>query len=85
MSAVYYHNANDFHILTSFAELALFYCPLPEGKTAPNLHFFSAVSDTSAIVHLYEKQFLDSLWPIVHRSPQQEECSMTKTNWIEKV
>ena len=68
-----------------FTELALYYCPLAESKVSPNLHFLAAVSDTSAIIHLFEKQFADSLWPIVFRSPQQEECAQTKTSWIEKV
>lgn len=69
----------------NIVELALYYCPLADSKVEPNLHFFTAVADTSAIVHLFEKQFADSLWPIIVRTPQQSECSQTKASWIEKV
>ena len=36
-----------------------------ESKTIPELYFFDVVGQTNAIIHLFEKQFSDSLIPLV--------------------
>jgi hypothetical protein len=47
-------------------ELGLQAVPIPESKTQqPQVYFFNIVSQANAIIHLVEKQFCDSLLPIV--------------------
>ncbi len=38
---------------------------ISECKTIPELFFFDVVGQTNAIIHLFEKQFSDSLIPLV--------------------
>lgn len=38
---------------------------LSECKTIPELYFFDVVGQTNAIIHLFEKQFSDSIIPLV--------------------
>lgn len=39
--------------------------PLPDAKTQPEIYFFDIVKSCNAIVHLYEKEFVDSLLPLI--------------------
>ncbi|GLH07899.1 Exocyst complex component 5 [Gryllus bimaculatus] len=46
-------------------ELGLQAVPIPETKTPPQIYFFDVVQQCNAAVHLLEKQFNDSLVPLV--------------------
>lgn len=46
-------------------ELGLQSVPIPENKTQPHISFFDVLRQCNAIVHLLEKQFIDSLVPLV--------------------
>nr|CAD7435764.1 unnamed protein product [Timema monikensis] len=46
-------------------DLGLHCVPIPETKTQPQIYFFDVVQQCNAIVHLLEKQFNDSLVPLV--------------------
>ena len=46
-------------------ELGLQAIPIPDQKTPPEIYFFDLVKSCNAIVHLYEKEFLDSLLPLI--------------------
>lgn len=39
--------------------------PLAEPKTEPEIYFFDIVNQANTLFHLFEKQFLDSLIPLV--------------------
>lgn len=47
-------------LIESFSSLTISEC-----KTIPELFFFDVVGQTNAIIHLFEKQFSDSLIPLV--------------------
>lgn len=46
-------------------ELGLQGIPLPDAKQQPEIYFFDVVKSCNAIVHLYEKEFVDSLLPLI--------------------
>jgi len=46
-------------------ELGLQGIPIPDAKTQPSIYFFDVVKSCNAIVHLYEKEFVDSLLPLI--------------------
>jgi len=46
-------------------ELGLQGIPIAEAKSEPVIYFFDVVKSCNAIVHLYEKEFMDSLVPLV--------------------
>lgn len=46
-------------------ELGLQGIPIPEAKNQPQIYFFDVVKSCNAIVHLYEKEFVDSLLPLI--------------------
>lgn len=46
-------------------ELGLQGIPVPETKTQPQIYFFDVVCQSNTVVHLLEKQFSDSLVPLV--------------------
>jgi recyclin-1 len=46
-------------------ELGLQGIPIPEAKNQPEIYFFAVVKSCNAIVHLYEKEFVDSLLPLI--------------------
>lgn len=46
-------------------ELGLQGIPLPDAKAQPEIYFFDIVKSCNAIVHLYEKEFVDSLLPLI--------------------
>ena len=64
-------------------EIGLQGIPLPECKTIPELFFFDVVGQTNAIIHLLEKQFSDSLVPLVVSSPKHADCLTRKKNELE--
>ena len=81
-----------FGILTSYLlhehvnyalEIGLSGIPLPECKTIPELYFFDVVGQTNAIIHLFEKQFSDSLVPLVASTPKHADCLTRKKNELE--
>ena len=48
--------------------------PLPESRSIPEIYFFDVIGQTNAVVHLLEKQFNDSLVPLIAGTPKQAEC-----------
>ncbi|CAB4055796.1 EXOC5 [Lepeophtheirus salmonis] len=83
-----------FNILISFlihehidyaVEIALQGIPLPECKISPELYFFDVIGQANAIVHLLEKQFSDSLVPLVASTPKYDECLQIKKKELEKL
>eukprot|EP00096_Caligus_rogercresseyi_P012842 TRINITY_DN5509_c0_g1_i1.p1 TRINITY_DN5509_c0_g1~~TRINITY_DN5509_c0_g1_i1.p1 ORF type:complete len:437 (-),score=169.96 TRINITY_DN5509_c0_g1_i1:172-1482(-) len=83
-----------FNILVSFLihehidyalEIALQGIPLPECKCPPELYFFDVIGQANAIVHLLEKQFSDSLLPLVSGSTKMEDCISIKKHELEKL
>ena len=64
-------------------EIGLSGIPLPECKTIPELYFFDVVGQTNAIIHLFEKQFSDSLVPLVASTPKHADCLTKKKNELE--
>merc|ERR1719245_656813 len=64
-------------------EIGLQGIPLPECKTIPELYFFDVVGQTNAIIHLFEKQFSDSLVPLVASTPKHADCLTRKKNELE--
>ena len=66
-------------------EIGLQGIPLPECRTIPELYFFDVVGQTNAIIHLFEKQFNDSLLPLVASTPKYGDCLQRKKNELEKL
>ena len=64
-------------------ELGLSGIPLAECKTIPELFFFDVVGQTNAIIHLLDKQFSDSLLPLVASTPKHADCLTKKKNELE--
>lgn len=64
-------------------EIGLSGIPVPECKTIPELYFFDVVGQTNAIIHLFEKQFSDSLVPLVASTPKHADCLTRKKNELE--
>lgn len=59
-------------------ELGMLGIPLAEPKTEPEIYFFDIVSQANTLFHLFEKQFLDSLIPLVLSSPRHGFCLKKK-------
>jgi len=66
-------------------ELGLQGIPIPEAKTRPEIYFFDVVKRCNAIVHLYEKEFLESLLPLVKATPVLAECLDKKKASLEQI
>ena len=66
-------------------ELGLLGIPLPECKSIPELFFFDVVGQTNAIIHLLDKQFSDSLLPLVASTPKHADCLTKKKKELEKL
>ncbi|KAI1288041.1 Exocyst complex component 5 [Halotydeus destructor] len=66
-------------------ELALQAIPANEPKSVPNIFFFDLVRQCNAICHLLEKQFVDSLIPLVQSTPQHTECLKRKREIFEQM
>ena len=59
--------------------------PLAESKTIPELYFFDVIGQTNAVVHLFEKQFSDSVLPLVATTPKQSDCTQRKKHVMEEM
>lgn len=59
--------------------------PPPESKSPPEIYFFDVICQTNAIIHLLEKQFNDSLVPLVVSTTKHSECVQKKKNELEKL
>ena len=66
-------------------ELGLSGIPLAECKIIPELFFFDVVGQTNAIIHLLDKQFSDSLLPLVASTPKHADCLSKKKKELEKI
>ena len=66
-------------------EIGLQGIPLPECKTIPELYFFDVVRQTNTIIHLFEKQFNDSLLPLVVSTPLHGDCLTRKKTELDKL
>lgn len=66
-------------------ELGLQSVPIPENKTQPNISFFDVLRQCNAIVHLLEKQFIDSLVPLVISTPKHGDCLQKKKYLLEQI
>ena len=73
-----------FHEHVDYAlEIGLSGIPLAESKSIPELFFFDVVGQTNAIIHLLDKQFSDSLLPLVASTPKHSDCLTKKKNEME--
>ncbi|KAJ9578780.1 hypothetical protein L9F63_004988 [Diploptera punctata] len=66
-------------------ELGLQSVPIPENKTHPQIYFFDVVRQCNAIIHLLEKQFIDSLVPLVISTPKHGDCLQKKKYLLEQI
>ncbi|KAK7869410.1 hypothetical protein R5R35_000706 [Gryllus longicercus] len=66
-------------------ELGLQAVPIPETKTPPQIYFFDVVQQCNAAVHLLEKQFNDSLVPLVVSTPKHGDCLQKKKYILEQI
>jgi len=66
-------------------ELGLQSVPIPENKTHPQISFFDVLRQCNAIVHLLEKQFIDSLVPLVISTPKHGDCLQKKKYLLEQI
>lgn len=66
-------------------ELGLQSVPIPENKTHPQIYFFDVVRQCNAVIHLLEKQFIDSLVPLVISTPKHGDCLQKKKYLLEQI
>ncbi|PSN43859.1 Exocyst complex component 5 [Blattella germanica] len=66
-------------------ELGLQSVPIPENKTQPQIYFFDVVRQCNAVIHLLEKQFIDSLVPLVISTPKHGDCLQKKKYLLEQI
>lgn len=66
-------------------ELGLQSVPIPEGGSQPEIHFFNVVRRCNAIIHLLEKQFNDSLVPLVISTSKHGDCLAKKKAVLEQL
>ncbi|GAB1597556.1 exocyst complex component 5-like [Argonauta hians] len=59
-------------------ELGLQAIPLPDARTLPEIYFFDVIGQANTLFHLFEKQFMDSLVPMVLSSPKHSTCLQRK-------
>ncbi|KAL5008482.1 hypothetical protein ScPMuIL_014063 [Solemya velum] len=59
-------------------EIGLQGIPLPDPKAPPDIYFFDVVGQANTLFHLFEKQFLDSVVPLIISSPMHSECLQRK-------
>lgn len=64
-------------------ELGLLSIPPSDPKTAPEIKFFEIARQCNAICHLLEKQFVNSILPLVMNTPKHGECLKRKRDTIE--
>ncbi|RWS09744.1 exocyst complex component 5-like protein, partial [Dinothrombium tinctorium] len=66
-------------------ELGLMSIPPSEPKSPPETYFFDVVRQCNAICHLLEKQFVDSIIPLVISTPKHGECLKKKREILEQL
>lgn len=66
-------------------ELGFQSLPSSEPKTVPEIHFFEIVRQSNAVCHLLEKQFVDSVLPVVVSTPKHGECLKKKKESFENI
>ncbi|XP_012254830.1 exocyst complex component 5 [Athalia rosae] len=66
-------------------ELGLQSVPIPESGSQPEIHFFNVVRRCNAIIHLLEKQFNDSLVPLVISTSKHGDCLAKKKVVLEQL
>jgi len=59
-------------------DLGLTAIPSSEPKMEPNIYFLDVVQQTNTVFHLFEKQFNDTLLPLVSSSPKYSDCIQNK-------
>jgi len=57
----------------------------PDTKTVPELYFFDVLGQANAIMHLFEKQFHDSVLPLVAMTAKHADCLQKKKSELEKL
>ncbi|XP_074596876.1 exocyst complex component Sec10 [Brevipalpus obovatus] len=57
--------------------------PMPEPKSQPELNFFEIAHQCNAICHLFEKQLVDSLIPLILSTPKHGEFLKRKRSVLE--
>ncbi|XP_046561965.1 LOW QUALITY PROTEIN: exocyst complex component 5-like [Haliotis rubra] len=81
------HSVKIFEVLVQYlvtehidyaVELGLQAIPLPDPKTEPEIYFFDVINQANTLFHLFEKQFMDSLVPLVLSSPRHALCLKRK-------
>ncbi|CAB3383453.1 Hypothetical predicted protein [Cloeon dipterum] len=66
-------------------DLGLQALPIPESKSNPKIYFFDVVRQCNAIIHLLEKQFSDSVVPLISSTPKHSECLQKKKQLLEQI
>uniref|UniRef100_H2YLS7 Exocyst complex component Sec10-like alpha-helical bundle domain-containing protein n=1 Tax=Ciona savignyi TaxID=51511 RepID=H2YLS7_CIOSA len=66
-------------------ELGLLAIPPTEPKNEPNIYFLDIVQQTNTVFHLFEKQFADTLLPLVSASPSYSDCLQRKKKIRERM
>lgn len=66
-------------------EIGLQGIPLSEPKTQPEIYFFDVARQANAICHLIEKQFVDSVIPLVISTPKHSDCLKKKRDITEQL
>lgn len=66
-------------------ELGLQGIPVTEPKSPPEIYFFDVVRQCNAICHLLEKQFADTLVPLVVSTPKHGYCLQRKKALLEQM
>lgn len=64
-------------------DLSLQALPPAEPKAPPEIFFFDVSRQSNAVCHLLEKQFVDSILPLVVESPRHTECIKRKREAFE--
>ncbi|XP_041351555.1 exocyst complex component 5-like isoform X2 [Gigantopelta aegis] len=59
-------------------EIGLQSIPQPDPKTEPKIYFFNVVNAANTLFHLFEKQFMDSLVPLILSSQKHAICLKEK-------
>lgn len=66
-------------------ELGLLAIPLAEPKNTPEIYFFDVIRQCNAIYHLFEKQFNDTIVPLVISTPKHGDCLQKKKKTVEEM
>jgi len=59
--------------------------PTADPKSKPNIYFLDVVQQANTIFHLFEKQFSDTLLPLVNNSKKYSECNQKKKKVHERL